>query len=265
MKVFSAAYLLVSAAALCLAAAASARAQDSFGDAFWQFKASAGTDYSTGSYGASQNTDVSYSYAALKAMRGPWTLKVVVPWISVSGPAVLLDAGASGSVGTLTSRNASGQGDISVAATYSLEQLYNRGLFVDFTARVKIPTASFSKGLGTGEADGALQVDVAQSMGRFMPFITFGYKANGRPKGFHLRDVVYGTAGLQYNFSDKFAAGAMFDYRQASLVLADDPREATFYLNYKLAHAWTINVYGVAGFSRNSPSAGGGTVITYKW
>ncbi|TAK98406.1 MAG: hypothetical protein EPO08_19070 [Rhodospirillaceae bacterium] len=240
-------------------------AQDSFGDAFWQFRTSAGVDYSSGNYGATTKTDVIYAYASLRAMKGPWTLKLVVPWISVLGPAVLLDAGSSGSVATGTTRSASGPGDVNLSASYSLERFYNRGLFIDFTARLKIPSASFADGLGTGKADGAVQIDVAQSIGAFMPFVTLGYKANGRPKGYHLRDVVYGTAGVQYNFNDKLATGVLFDYRQAALAAADDPREGTLYLNVKFARSWTVNLYGVAGFSRNSPSAGGGTVITYRW
>ena len=79
-----------------------AAAQDAFGDAFWQFRTSAGVDYSSGNYGAATKTDVVYSYASLRAMKGPWTLRLVVPWISVSGPAVLLDNGSSGSIATGT-------------------------------------------------------------------------------------------------------------------------------------------------------------------
>ena len=41
-----------------------------------------------------------------------------------------------------------------------------------------------------------MQIDVAWSIGAFVPaFVTFGYKANGRPKGYHLRDVVVWDAG----------------------------------------------------------------------
>jgi hypothetical protein len=177
----------------------------------------------------------------------------------------LLDAGASGSVASATSRTTSGVGDISLSATYAIQKFADDGLFIDLTARLKLPTASFSKGLGTGQTDGAVQIDVAQSFGKFMPFFTFGYKANGRPQGYHLRDVIYGTVGLQYNVNDRISAGALFDYRQAALVTAEDPRELTPYVNWKIGRKWSVNAYGVIGFSRNSPSAGGGAVLTYRW
>ena len=98
-----------------------------------------------------------------------------------------------------------------------------------------------------------------------MPFATLGYKASGRPKGYHLRDVVYGTIGLQYNFNGKIAAGVLFDYRQAALASAEDPREGLAYVNVKLNRTWSLNLYGIAGFSRNSPDGGGGAVLTYRW
>jgi hypothetical protein len=178
---------------------------------------------------------------------------------------VLLDAGASGSVASATPRNVSGIGDISLSATYAVQKFADHGLFIDFTARLKVPTASFAKGLGTGEVDGAVQIDVAQSVGKFMPFITLGYKVNGQPQGYHLRDVIYGTVGLQYNVNDRVSAGALFDYRQATLATADDPRELTPYFNIRIGQKWSLNAYGIVGFSRNSPSAGGGAVLTYRW
>ena len=251
--------------ALNVATISASSAQESYGDVFWQYRATAGVDYSSGHYGAATTTDVVFTYVSLRADKGPWSLKAVVPWLSVSGPAVLLDGRGSGSIGTTPDRSVSGAGDINLSATYALERFYDRELFIDFTARLKIPTASFAKGLGTGQADGAFQIDVAKAFGNFMPFLTLGYKLNGSPVGYHLRHVLYGTVGVQYSFSESVTAGALFDYRQAALKTAEDPREGTAYVNIKLSPKWALNAYGVAGFSRNSPSGGGGATVTYRW
>ncbi len=40
--------------------AGAAHAQDSFADAFWQFRASAGFDFSSGTYGATKPTEILY-------------------------------------------------------------------------------------------------------------------------------------------------------------------------------------------------------------
>lgn len=242
-----------------------AYAQDSFADAFWQYRVSSGFDFSSGSYGAAKDTEILYIPVTLQAAKGPWTLRAVVPWIRVSGPALLIDGSAESIAGLRTSGAASGLGDINVSATYALNTFANAGLYVDLTARAKAPTASFSKGLGTGAWDGAFQADIAKVLGDFMPFATLGYRVSGQPRGFRLRNVVYGSVGLQYIWDENITTGVIFDVRQAALRTARTPQEGTGYANFKLSDDWSLNLYGVAGFSENSPNAGGGAVVTYKW
>ncbi len=243
----------------------SAQAQDAFADAFWQYKAGTGFDFSSGYYGAAKRTEVLYIPATFQASKGPWTLKATIPWVRVSGPALLLDGSAETATNLRTSGAASGIGDISLAATYALESLYTYGLYVDLTGRIKAPAASFQKGLGTGEWDEAAQIDIAKAWGKFMPFATLGYRITGRPKGYALRNVLYGTLGVQYSWVDWLTTGVYYDVRRAAVKTAVAPQEGTAYVNVRLADDWSINVYGMTGFSRNSPSAGGGLVLSYRW
>ena len=253
--------LCVCAVSVC----APAFAQDSFADAFWQYKASTGFDFSSGTFGATKHTEILYIPVTLQAAKGPWTLKAVVPWLRVSGPARLLDGAAEGSTTFRTSGGAAGVGDIGLSVMYSLESLYNYGLYIDFTAKAKAPTASFAKGLGTGAWDGAFQVDIAKAWGGFMPFATLGYRVTGQPKGFALRDVIFGTLGLQYSWHEHLATGVFYDMRRAAIKSAAAPQEGTAYVNYRFNDDWAVNAYAVAGFSTNSPSAGGGLVFSYRW
>ena len=253
------------AGALLMCAGAGAEAQDSFADAFWQYRVSSGFDFSSGSYGAAKDTEILYIPVTLQAAKGPWTLKATVPWVRVSGPALLIDGSGETVPGLRTSGAASGLGDINVSATYAVDAFANAGVFVDLTARVKAPTASFSKGLGTGAWDGAFQVDVAKALGDFLPFVALGYRVSGQPEDFRLRNVVYGSMGLQYTWNENVASGVIFDVRQAALTTAKNPQEGTAYVNYKFSEDWSLNVYGVAGFSENSPNVGGGAVVTFKW
>jgi len=254
------------AAALAMTTAANtAQAQDSFADAFWSYRLSSGFDFSSGTYGAAKHTEILYLPVTLQAAKGPWTLKAVVPWIRVSGPALLLDGGAESVPGVRTSGAASGIGDINVSATYAVESFYTNGLYIDLTARAKIPTASFAKGLGTGAWDGVFQMDVAKTLGDFMPFGSFGYRVTGQPQGFSLRNVFFASLGLQYTWSPLVTSGVSYDVRQASIRGAQNPEEASLYVNVRLSEDWSVNVYGVAGFSRNSPAGGGGVVFSYRW
>jgi hypothetical protein len=242
-----------------------AQAQDSFADAFWQFKASSGFDFSSGTYGASKPTEILYIPATLQAAKGPWTFKAVVPWIRVSGPALLLDGTTDGTAGVRTSGAASGVGDINLSAMYSLESLYTYGLYVDLTARVKAPTASYAQGLGTGAWDETFQADVAKTWGDVMPFFSFGYRVTGQPKNFALRDVYYGSVGVQYTWSPLVTTGASYEVRSAAIAAAAAPQDSLVYANWHLSEAWSVNTYAVVGFSRTSPTAGGGAVVTYRW
>jgi hypothetical protein len=240
-------------------------AQDAFGDAFWQFSAVSGFDFTSGYYGAAKRTEVLYIPVTLQAAKGPWTFKAVVPWLRVSGPALLVGGSAGEALGVRTSGSASGLGDIILSAGYSLERFYNYGLYIDLSARVKAPSASVTQGLGTGEWDGAFQIDVAKALGDFMPFAQLGYRVTGQPAGFALRNVVFGSVGLQYAWNPRITTGVAYDVRQPAIATAAVPQEGMAYLNYRFSEDWSANVYGVVGFSRNSPSAGGGMMVTYRW
>ena len=258
-------YPRVSALLICLVASAPAAAQDTFADAFWRFRATTGFDFSSGKYGADKATEVLYVPVTLQATKGPWTLKGDVSWIRVSGPALLLDGSAVGTVPVRMSGSASGPGDINLYARYSLEDLYDNNVFIDITGRVKIPTASFTDGLGTGEWDQSVQVDIASVFGKVVPFGAIGYRLTGQPQGYALRDIFYGTAGVQYTWTPRFSTGIFYDVRQSSIPTAAAPQEGTAYANFKLSDRLSLNIYGVKGFSKNSPAGGGGTVLTYQW
>jgi len=231
-----------------------------------KFRMSLGMDYTTGSYGDDLlDTEILYVPLSLRVEDGPWTVRAVVPWLHVSGPALILDGADGGSIGTRGAAADSGLGDISLSLMYSFERFYEDNLFIDVSTRVKIPTASLDAGLGTGEADASLQFDVAKALGPFIPFATIGYKWAGVPDGFKLRNTVYGSVGLQYSWSDRVATGVSYDYRQASLETSEDPQDGMAYLNIRFADDWSVNLYTVMGFSENSPNAGGGVSFTYRF
>lgn len=230
-----------------------------------RFRTNIGLDYTSGSYGADEKTEIVYIPWSVQAEDGPWTVRAVVPWLHVSGPALILDGADGGAVGTRATESASGLGDISLSLMYSLEQLYDQGLFIDFTGRFKLPTASLTKGLGTGKSDASFQVDVAQSLGQFIPFATLGYKWAGVPEGFKLRNTIYGSVGLQYSWSETVATGLSYDYRQSSIKESSDPQEGLAYLNVRFTDEWSVNFYGIMGFSENSPDAGGGVTFVYRF
>ncbi len=238
-------------------------AQDSFEDYFWSSRVTTGFDYSTGKYGLTEATQIAFLPVTLQTVRGPLTLKISGGGMRVTGPALILDGNATAGTAAV-SRSVTGLADTSVSAMYSYRELYDRGIYIDLTARAKFPTASFAKGLGTGEVDGALQIDGAFAWGKVMPFATLGYKVNGSPDSLALRNVKFGSLGLQYALNERMSTGVSYDYRQSALATSSDPQEAMAYISYRFTDVWSLNLYGVGGMSKNSPAAGMGLTFTYR-
>ena len=91
---------------------------------------------------------------------GAWTYRATLPLIEVDGPVTVIPGVGPVSEGAAPSRTETGLGDIVLSATYNA--YYDRAstLGLDFTGKVKLPTADEDKGLGTGETDFAFLVDV---------------------------------------------------------------------------------------------------------
>jgi hypothetical protein len=246
-------------------ATGSVSAQDSFNDFFWSPRILTGFDYSAGKFGEAETTEIAFVPLSIQTARGPFTFKLAGGWLSVAGPALILDGAGVAAAKPGVSRHASGFSDATFSAMYSIQQLYDRGVYVDLSARLKLPSASFKKGLGTGKVDGAGQLDLAVALGNFMPFATAGYKVNGVRETLKVRNVAYGTLGLQYAWDERVATGLTYDYRQSALRTSSDPEEASLYLSYRVSDAWSFNAYGVVGLSRNSPDAGGGITFIYRF
>ncbi len=76
---------------------------------------SVGTDYSTGNYGLSDSTRVFYVPVTAKHEAGRWALKLVVPYIRITGPSNVVGALENQVVlpnGSFARRTESGLGDV---------------------------------------------------------------------------------------------------------------------------------------------------------
>src|SRR5439155_11274457 len=133
----------------------------------------AGVNYSSGKYGTSAETKILSIPFNIRYETDPWTFKLTVPYLSVTGPAnVIPGVGRFDSTGRPRRRviadttTESGLGDTVASATYQAyyDSAAQRGL--DLTGRLKLPTAEADRGLGTGSTDESLQVDVYQTLDR---------------------------------------------------------------------------------------------------
>ncbi|KUO54711.1 MAG: hypothetical protein APF78_04140 [Sphingomonadales bacterium BRH_c3] len=247
--------------AAALAAAASlttpALAQDEY------VQINTGIDYSSGDYGDTIDTDFLAIPVGLKYQADNFYLKASISYLDVKGPSGVIpgDGGVNtGPGGAVTSR--SGIGDLWLTAGYSMP--IGSSTWFDAVGKVKLPTASEAKFLGTGSTDFTAQGEILHSLGAVSVGAYGGRRFNGSSDLFDLRDVWLGGAGI-YATMDKVMLGLDYDWRQGSTPTSPDISELTGSLTFELSQALRLQGYGYTGFADGSPDLGGGVQILYRF
>ena len=231
-----------------------------------------GASFSTGDYGTGQDVDIWSVPFTASFETGRWNLGLTVPYISITSagdvvggtdaPVVTKKKKTKTTGGVVDRTTETGLGDIVGSVGYALLSGNDGMPFVELTGKVKFPTASESKSLGTGEFDYTAQVDLSQTFGKVTPFATLGYRINGDPEGTELDNIFLASLGAAYAFSDRVSAGAALDYRQATTSSADDAVEISPYVSWSFSEGLALDLYGLIGFSDGSPDSGGGLQLT---
>ena len=227
---------------------------------------SSGFDFSTGDYGSSGTTQIAYVPFSVKYARDPFVVKLTIPYIRITGPGnvvgvdgVLLTSGA-------TKRETNdGLGDIILSMGYVLAPVRPAWPYLEFTGKVKFPTASEKRSLGTGEFDGTIQVEASKTFAAFTPFLTAGYRFVGNPPGSNLQNVIFSSVGFDYRFNARLDAGLTYEWRQTASPSVGDSQELSPYLSWKLNSHISLTPYAVFGLTRAATDAEIGFGASYRF
>lgn len=229
-----------------------------------RFQLSTGIDYVSGDYGGDVDTEDTYIPITLAVDYGRLRYRLTVPFLSVSAPegSIFAEPGGQTQPGSGETVTETGLGDI-IASVTLFDVIYNPelGLALDITGKVKFATADEKRGLGTGEADYALQADIYRSFDRATLFGTVGYKYRGNPAGIDLDNTLYGSIGAMLRLSERSSGGLAFDYRQSSFPGEDDIREVTAFVSRSIHPDWRVQLHFLTGFGDSSPDFGTGVTI----
>ena len=230
---------------------------------FLRVTASTGFDFSTGDFGTDTDTDVWYVPTYLKVEWDPIFLKVTVPFVFIDGDAVLIDGQPEGIPLSVGSRG--GIGDVVIAAGYGY--FPNGGVLpaIELSGRIKIGTADEDQGLGTGEEDYTIQLDLWKNIGRITPFAAAGYKFIGEPPGVNLNDKVFASVGLSLSLGRRFSVGLAYDWAQSAVPGSPDIHGISPFASIKLSDHFAFDPYAVIGFSNSSPDWGLGAQFRAFW
>lgn len=222
---------------------------------------STGVDYSRGDYGFPTDTEVISAPLELAYETKSWIWRANFSWLNIKGPAAIVGAGAAARP---TANSESGVGDVYLGATYRTGAAVGEINF-DSTVRVKLPTASESRGLGTGKTDVYGQVDAYRTFGNTTPFVSVGYRVLGDNATYQLHDGVYTSGGVHFRTSPSTVITAAVSWGERLIAGGSNTSDGMIALTHDVDSRWRLMGYALKGFTNASPDFGAGARLTYKF
>jgi hypothetical protein len=243
-----------------------------------------GFERSSGSYGGTTSIESTSIPFTVRYARNDWSLKLTVPYLSVTGDGSVIiggmrdggghmggasgmrtgigmggGPGGGGSGSGSTRITHSGLGDVSLFASYNLLQNEDGASGLDVAGRIKFGTAATT--LGSGENDYALQTSAYTAFGKLSPGLMLGYQTLGSSSTLQLGSAAYGSFSLDYILSDTLSLGASYWYAQAVSATGYAQRELSLYAVTGLGDSLTLRGYVLHGYSSGSPDSGFGLAL----
>lgn len=186
-----------------------------------------------------------------------------------SGGTVVDDSATGGTgggtgtgTGTTTGRT-SGLGDVSVSAGYSLP--LTDSLYLDAGVRVKLPTASRARRLGTGELDVTTSLELAYDFAGGSIYAGGRRKFAGTNATSTLRDIWGAGGGASFRLSSGVSVGADYDWSQAASIGGGDISEVTGWMSFRLNRRMRLQVFASTGLTTNSTDFASGATLSYRF
>ena len=241
-------------------------------DPTWQIGLS--VYHSSGDYGTDSTTTITSIPVSIRRLFRDGDITLVVPFLSVTSDCdVTLLSGVPNKTGgtcptqTITTKNGkqitrlratrtteTGMGDLVLRGRYYV--LDDRGLIptVALTARLKIPTADRDRGLGTGEFDEGLGIEISKMLtAQWIGFVDLGYTFIGDPGGIDLRNQWSYDLGAGYYVTKSLLASVYYEEWTAVIVDFPNPRDLLFAVNYTATSAFRVNGSIARGLSNGAP------------
>jgi hypothetical protein len=186
---------------------------------------------------------------------------------SGSGGSGSSGSGSSGNVAPVTafgpSSRRSGLGDVNVALAYSFD--FGSGFYADISGKLKLPTASTAKRLGTGKVDVTAGLDLVKDIGNASIYVGGRRRFAGKPTGSAIRNVWGAGAGASLRAHKSLSVGLDYDWQQAAFAGGGASSEITGWASVRVAPAVRLQVYAGTGFTTNSADLVGGMSLSWRF
>lgn len=205
--------------------------------------------YARGSYGLPTDTDVTIALVNPTYKSGDWRVQASIPFVHISGPATVV--GSTG--GTLVNHSATGLGDASLAVFRKIDYDLD-GWTSSVGAKVKFPTADQNKGLGTGQTDESVEVDLLHPAAAATPFATLGYQHLGSSEAYPMDSGFFATAGFASPLMTGTTGGLAANWRQRTVRGGKEGVELMAFAQHDLDTSNHVQAFVMHGFTDASPT-----------
>ena len=236
---------------------------------------SSSVNYTVGDYGTDKDTTIVYVPFTLgvSPIDRLW-LSVTVPFLYQDTQNVVITGGGVASrreqKGKLakpaTSSSQEGLGDVIGRASFVI--LREDALLPEIEpfVKVKFPTADRDRGLGTGEFDETLGVDVSKNLiGDLYGYLTLAYAFIGDPPGSNLHDSFGWSVGAAYGIVPAVSIFAFLDGATSVAPGQDGPLELRVGAELRLTRVLKLTGAVVRGLSDGSPDWGVSAGLTLRF
>ncbi|MDD5209159.1 MAG: transporter [Elusimicrobiales bacterium] len=228
----------------------------------WEFSST--VNYDTGRYGSKDRVESVYIPLTLKLKYYDADFAVTAPYLRqtsrgqvtrVGGKPVRVNTGNSGGENIAES----GPGDMLLSAAYTLKLDGPRSFDLALAGRLKLPTASKSKGLGTGEMDEGAGLEFAKEVTPGLTLLSDGYfTIIGDPDGVDFNNEVMLDVGFYSPLSKSIGLTVLYETRSAILDGNADPRSVSGTFSYSMPGGAQFAGGITLGMSDGSPDLGAG-------
>lgn len=196
-----------------------------------------------------------------KVREGAWGLKVSSAFLSLSGPGSI-DSDITGARSSSTA-TAMGIGDVFVTANHAWTLRDRRGATLLY-GKMKVPLASTSDGLGTGEFDWELGAEGLRNVAHWGAFAKAGYRWRGDRDNLALNDGGVYSAGLYRNVGASVRSGASYEWRAAVGAQSEPAREAMLFIEQRNSRGRSVTIYAIGGDSSASVDVAVGVEAAWR-
>lgn len=218
--------------------------------------------HTSGDYGIDEETKATSLGVTVARLFPLGRLSATIPYVSITGRGeVTFVAGNPKRRSKVQTRveemTESGLGDIILRGYRLLSLEKSNRPEIGVLAFVKLPTADEEDGLGTGEFDGGVTMDVYKTLQRrFFALAEWGYTVVGDPPGIDYNDKwMFSLGGGRELIRPMFIA---FFYAEERAIIAgeDNPQSLTASLRFLMTERASMGLAFLLGLSDGAPDLG---------